>query len=132
MAFDQNKDGKLTRAEVPERFQGLFDRTDPNKDGEITEAELKQAAAAQAPIPGTGGEGRGGRGGRGGFEGRGRGGPAFGADALVSGLDANRDGVLSTAELDAATRVLRRFDADGDGLVTMEEALGAARGGGRR
>src|SRR5689334_19461749 len=28
MSFDRNGDGKLERSEVPERFQGLFDRAD--------------------------------------------------------------------------------------------------------
>src|SRR6478672_9051614 len=36
MAFDKNKDGKLTKAEVPERLQGVFARADENKDGVLT------------------------------------------------------------------------------------------------
>src|SRR5204862_4561188 len=48
MAFDKNKDGKLKKAELPERMQGLFERVDENKDGELTLDEIKKAAAAQA------------------------------------------------------------------------------------
>lgn len=44
MAFDANKDGRLTRADVPERFSGLFDRADGNKDGQLTQNELKRSA----------------------------------------------------------------------------------------
>ena len=38
MAFDQNKDGKLTKDEVTdERLHRLFDRADADKDGTVTE-----------------------------------------------------------------------------------------------
>src|SRR5580693_7913060 len=67
MAFDANGDGKLSRSELPERFQGIFDRADLNKDGFLTPDEIRKMAAAQAPPPEP--EGRGGRGGGG----RGRG-----------------------------------------------------------
>src|SRR5258706_15280920 len=41
MAFDKNKDGKLTREEVTdERLRSLFERADANKDGVVTKAEL--------------------------------------------------------------------------------------------
>ena len=60
MAFDANGDGKLSRSELPERFQGLFDRADLNKDGFLTPDEIRKMAAAQAPPPEP--EGRGGRG----------------------------------------------------------------------
>jgi len=134
MAFDTNKDGKLTRAEVPERLQGLFDRADANKDGVLTEAELKQAASEQAPVPGVGGDERDGRGGRGGRGGPGGGpggrGPG-GADPLMSALDVDGDGSLSIAETRNASAVLRRFDRDGDGILTTEEIFGGnfGRGG---
>jgi Ca2+-binding EF-hand superfamily protein len=132
MAFDQNKDGKLTRAEVPERFQGLFDRADANKDGQITADELKQAASAQ-PGPasqGRGRDGRGegeGRGGRDGGEGRGFfGGP----DPLVSVLDTNKDGALSAEEPARVPEVLRGFDRNGDGTVMIDEIFQQGRGRG--
>lgn len=41
MAFDTNKDGKLTRDEITdERLLALFDRADANKDGVVTRDEL--------------------------------------------------------------------------------------------
>jgi hypothetical protein len=41
MAFDQDKDGKLTRAEVTDaRLHPLFDRADADKDGTVTGPEL--------------------------------------------------------------------------------------------
>ena len=50
MGFDKNTDGKLTKAEVPERMQGMFERADANHDGVLTAEEIKAAAAAQ-PQP---------------------------------------------------------------------------------
>jgi|SRR5580704_9816104 hypothetical protein len=41
MAFDKNKDGKLTREEVTDRrMLRMFDRADVNKDGVVTKEEL--------------------------------------------------------------------------------------------
>jgi hypothetical protein len=77
MAFDKNKDGKLTKDEVTDpRLHRLFDRADANKDGVVTKEELMALAAQlEAESP----QGRGfrgpGRGGRGGFGGPGPGGP---------------------------------------------------------
>ncbi|MEQ1751035.1 MAG: carboxylesterase, partial [Prosthecobacter sp.] len=36
---DINKDGKLNREELPERFRANFDRVDANKDGGISKEE---------------------------------------------------------------------------------------------
>jgi Ca2+-binding EF-hand superfamily protein len=129
MAFDENKDGKLAKAELPERYQGLFDRGDVNKDGFLTPAELKQVAAAQAPPANARPEGA--KDGRGEAEGRGRppGGPGM-VDPLVAALDVNHDGMLTNDELGGAPAVLRKFDKNGDGRVTFEEIFGAGRGRG--
>src|SRR5205814_9767822 len=49
MAFDKNKDGKLTRDEITdERLLRLFDRADTNKDGVGTREELAALAARVA------------------------------------------------------------------------------------
>jgi hypothetical protein len=79
MAFDKNKDGKLTRDEVTdERLHRLFDMADTNKDGVVTKEELMALAAkleAEGPPEGgRGGPGARGPGGPGGFPG-GPGGP---------------------------------------------------------
>jgi Ca2+-binding EF-hand superfamily protein len=114
MAFDRNNDGRLDRPEVPERFQGLFDRADGNKDGQLTRDELKQSATASEPS-GAGGGRRGGR--EGGF-GRGRGGMI---DPLVRAIDTDRDGVLSEAEVAAAPNSLATLDRDRDGQLSSDE-----------
>lgn len=44
---DLNKDGKLTREELPERFRANFDRVDANKDGSISKDEHIAALARQ-------------------------------------------------------------------------------------
>lgn len=106
MAFDRNGDGSLIRSEVPERFQGLFDRADANKDGALSREELKQSATSTAQQ--AGGRGRGGRGG-----------PML--DPLLRALDTDRDGSLSAAEIAAATGALKALDGNGDGQLSPEE-----------
>jgi len=55
--FDRNRDGKLSRDELPERARRLFGRLDANKDGFITPAEDQAARAQRAkrrtlpPLP---------------------------------------------------------------------------------
>ena len=122
MAFDRNGDGRLDRAEVPERFQGLFDRADADKDGGLTREELKQSATASTQAEGGGGR----RGREGGGFGRGRGGMA---DPLLRVLDTDHDGALSPSELAGASAALATLDANGDGQLSSEEFRGAARGG---
>jgi hypothetical protein len=63
MAFDKNKDGKLTRDEITDpRLLRLFDRADANKDGVVTREELVALATQLAAEQGQGGKGRRGRG----------------------------------------------------------------------
>ena len=44
-SFDKNEDGKLTKDEIPERMQGIFERGDANGDGAIDKEELTRFAA---------------------------------------------------------------------------------------
>jgi Ca2+-binding EF-hand superfamily protein len=124
MAFDADKDGRLTRAEVPERFQGLFERADANKDGVLTAVEIRQSAAQQdQSSPAARGGGR---------EGRGRGDFVM-PDALVTALDTDRDNSLSASEMSAAAKALLTLDRNGDGQLTADEmqpAFGRGRGRG--
>jgi len=120
MGFDANKDGRLTRDEVPERFQGLFERADANKDGVLAAAEIRQSAAQQdQSSPSTRGGAR-----------EGRGGFTF-PDPLVTALDTDHDNVLSASEVSAAAKALLTLDRNGDGQLTADEiqpALGRGRG----
>ena len=45
--WDTNKDGKLTKAECPDRMQDQFEKIDTNKDGVLDAAELTAFFAAQ-------------------------------------------------------------------------------------
>ena len=42
-SFDTNKDGKLSKDEIPERMQGIFARADADKDGVLSGDELRTA-----------------------------------------------------------------------------------------
>jgi hypothetical protein len=46
MAFDKNKDGKVTKDELPERMHGLIARGDTNKDGALDRDEIRKLASA--------------------------------------------------------------------------------------
>ncbi len=48
--FDANKDGKLTRDELPERLRERFDSIDSNKDGTITPEEQRAFLAGGGPA----------------------------------------------------------------------------------
>jgi hypothetical protein len=52
MSFDKNKDGMVTRDELPERMQFLIDRGDTNKDGALDRDEIRKLVTARAPGPG--------------------------------------------------------------------------------
>ena len=131
MAFDKNGDGQLTRDELPERLQGLFDRADTDHNGILTADEIRKAAqSAAAPAARGGGEGRGGgrEGGRGNF------GSFMRLDPILAALDANGDGVISAEELAAAPQSLKKLDANGDGQLSADEVrlnTGPGRGPGR-
>src|SRR5262245_4645612 len=52
MSFDKNKDGKVTKDELPERMHFLIERGDTNKDGALDRDEIKKLATALAAGPG--------------------------------------------------------------------------------
>lgn len=52
MAFDKNKDGKVTRDELPERMQFLIELGDTNKDGALDKDEIEKLVTSRATAPG--------------------------------------------------------------------------------
>ncbi len=127
MGFDKDSDGKLTKAELPERLQGLFDRADADKDNALTADEIKKSATSMTNPSADGrGEGREGEGRRGG---RGPGGP-MGRDPLVATLDADRDGAISAGEIgrrdECASRARRQrgWPADAGGSPAVRAWTG--------
>jgi hypothetical protein len=57
MAFDKNKDGKVTKDELPERMHHLIELGDTNTDGALDQVEIRKLAIKLAATP----EGFGGR-----------------------------------------------------------------------
>jgi EF hand len=120
MAFDANGDGKLSKSELPERFQGIFDRGDENKDGFLTPDEIRKVAAAQAAPSDAGPGGRGGReGGERNF---------IRIDPVLAAIDTNGDGILSAVEIRNAADAVRKLDRNGDGRITRDELTPAGQG----
>lgn len=112
MAFDKDGDGKLSKAELPERMQGLFDRADADKDGFLTAEELKKPASApRAEQGGRRGEREGGEGGR----------RMQRMDPVTSALDTDQDGAISAQEMQGAAVALAKLDRNGDGQLTEDE-----------
>jgi Ca2+-binding EF-hand superfamily protein len=118
MAYDKNKDGKLTTKEVPERMQGVFARADTDHDAVLTADEIRKAAAAQPQPTSMRPEGR-----------RGEGGPPR-VDVLFTALDQDGDGAFSAEEITSAPASLRKLDTNGDGSLSLMEVLGGGRGRG--
>jgi hypothetical protein len=52
MSFDKNKDGKVTKDELPERMQHLIELGDTNKDGALDKDEIRKLATRLADTPG--------------------------------------------------------------------------------
>jgi EF hand len=112
MAFDENKDGKLTKSEVTDqRLVGLFDRADADKDGTVTKAELTALAEKEyVSGGGPGGPGGPGFGGPGGPGFGGPGGPPSRPGEVLSAMVQQRLG-LSTEQKDQITALQAEVDA---------------------
>jgi Ca2+-binding EF-hand superfamily protein len=119
LAFDKNKDGKLSKAEIPERQQGLFERGDTDKNGVLDAAELRKLTADQAaapPAPPRTPQPRAGFG---------------GIDLASAALDTDRNGEISAEEIANAATTLKTLDKNADGFITEDEvrpAPGRGRG----
>lgn len=118
MSFDKNADGKLAKSELPERMQGMLARGDKDGDGFLTTAEL-QAMAPPQPREGEGGGPRG----EGGM---------MRMDPLLSAIDADKNGIISSTELQNSAAALRALDKDNDGQLSGPEIRPAFGGRGGR
>ncbi|NQT15355.1 MAG: hypothetical protein HQ582_21545, partial [Planctomycetes bacterium] len=111
MGFDQNKDGRVTKDELPEPMQRMLQRADANQDGAIDKEEADKMAERM---------GRGGPGGQGGPGGRG------GGDFVqrLMNLDRDDDGKVAKDEAPEWMRqeMFERADANGDGFIDKKEA----------
>ena len=114
MAFDTNKDGKLTKEEVTdERMQDLFERADANNDGVVTKEELTALYEKESADMGQGG-GSGGPGGRGPGGPQGQPGQVL-PDALQQRLN------LTEAQKKQVAALQKEVDARLEKILTAEQ-----------
>jgi Ca2+-binding EF-hand superfamily protein len=118
--FDKNKDGYLTKDELPPRFANAFDRLDSNGDGQLDAQEVQRllmvlrkrfgVSGPNQPAPGKG--------------------AAKGTDPAVERfvnrvlreMDKNEDGKISRDEAQRRVRAaFDRFDANRDGYLDKNE-----------
>jgi len=115
MTFDKNKDGKITKSELPERMQNLIAQGDSNKDATLSKEEIK-ALATKLQREGFA-TGFGGRRGRGdGFRG---GRAAFGPSGLERAVDELK---LSDKKKDAAATAVKAYQENVRKLMTQARA----------
>jgi Ca2+-binding EF-hand superfamily protein len=113
--LDKNGDGKLTQDEIPEErrpmYERIFLRADKNGDKALTLQEFTAGFRGGPRPPQSGNP------------------PAvIGArmpprGGLFQALDTDHDGKLSSAEISAASEVLKKLDTNGDGTITIDELL---------
>ena len=108
LAFDRNKDGVITADELPERMQALFMRGDLNKDGKLTSEEIRLMASRAATPTGR-------------TEGPGGTAATMRQDPILNALDADHDGIIAAAEIDAASTSLLTLDTNHDGTIVALE-----------
>jgi hypothetical protein len=127
LSFDKDKDGKLTKDELPERMQDLLAKGDTNKDGALDKDEIKALADKLQR------EGFGGRGGPGGFPGgrfAGFGPPGGSAQRALNELnlsDAKKKEVAETAVKAYEENVRKLMElARADLLLKMKDTLSEA------
>lgn len=105
--FDANKDGKVTKDEFLAKVKERFAEMDLNNDGKITDDDLPPMMRGRNVLAGGDAGGMGG--------GMGRGGPGMG---WLRGADANKDGVITLEEAQAAAaKQFDQFDRTKDGAV---------------
>lgn len=115
MAFDEDGDDKVTKEELPEPMQRMFERGDADGDGAIDRDEAEKLVEAierfrrNRPEGGPGGPG-------------GPGGAGF--VERIMNLDRDGDGKVAQEEMPdwMRERILRRADANEDGAIDKQEA----------
>jgi Ca2+-binding EF-hand superfamily protein len=134
-AFDADKDGRLTKAELVGGLKKVFAAADKDGNGSVDELQLAEALNPLLPPPPfgkgpPGGKGfkgapgdKGGKGFKGGKGGLGMFGPGtFLARGLMQRADKNKDGKLTLAELEAAAEaIFKEADRNKDGKLDEEE-----------
>ncbi len=117
--FDTNKDGKIDPADQAAKMGEKFASIDTDKNGAISRDEF-MAHHAQMKAGKDGGEKRE-RGGKG-HHGMKRGGMMGGGMHMLGMADANKDGVVTRAEFDAAGKAhFDKADVNKDGTISAEE-----------
>lgn len=106
--LDKDHNREVSAAEITEAPKVLL-RLDKNQDGKLTDEEVVAPKERSAPAPGSGGPGRR----------RGQG--VIRMMKSHSAMDADGDGVLSSAEIQNAAVALRKLDANRDGKLTEDE-----------
>lgn len=100
-AADSNGDGVVTRDEYARARTANFARLDRNKDGAVSKADFRRLARFKPEA-------------------------ASRLDALIAGMDADKDGKATRAEFDAAPMpMFDRADANGDGRIDANEMAAA-------
>lgn len=106
--LDTDADGKLTQAELDAHKAARFAKSDTNGDGMLSAEEMMNSAKAN--------EGKR-------MQRR--------ATKMIERMDADKDGMISAAEMQAMPRgkdMFKRMDANSDGAITAEE-FAAGKGG---
>jgi Ca2+-binding EF-hand superfamily protein len=123
--LDGNKDGKLTKDEVPEGQRGMVERmlqatgADAIGKDQFLRFMAQRGGRGGDARPGNARPGearpdarRPGQPGSGGFPGR---------PPVIATLDADNDGELSASEIEAASKALLKLDRNSDGKLTRDE-----------
>jgi len=94
--YDSNKDGKLSKSELPDKLKDGFDKIDSNGDGNLDSNELKAHAQRmmQAEIP---------------------------TEVMFVWIEGANNGRMHLHDLQSAYDMLRKLDENGDGHISRDE-----------
>jgi Ca2+-binding EF-hand superfamily protein len=115
--FDKDKDGTLSKEELPPRLQGLFARFDKNGDGKLDRAEVREMLVVVRERLAVGSP---------------KGDKSTQIDRVVADilrrLDTNKDGKISREEAQGRPvgRLFDQLDANKDGYLDKQELRRAA------